>query len=1073
TWTYSRTLNGGAASTTTITDPSSNQTLIDFVGIYPTESQVYQGAAGGTPLETTYTCYNGAAPNCNSTAITLPITQETVYPQWATGQESETNTYYNSYGLVTEEDDYDYGSGAPGALLRKTITTYASLGNNIVNRPSSITVCSPGGSASACNGTGTVVAQTKYQYDQGTPVSSGISTQHVAVSGSRGNPTTVSNLVSGSTYLTKTFTYYDTGNVDVATDVNGATTTYTYGYCNGAFPTKVAGPLVPAITMTWNCTGGVETSATDANGQTVSTSYTDPYFWRPNSTTDQLSNTTNITYTGQTSIEQDMSISGSSSASDVLTTLDDLGRPELTQTREAPGSSTFDSVETDYDTVGRQDRTTLPFAAGAGSTCSSCAATTTTYDVLGRPLTVTDGGGGTVTYSYTGNDVLETLGPAPSGENPKRKQLEYDALGRLTSVCEITNASGSGPCSQTSAGNGYYTQYTYDALGDLTGVSQDSGAQTRWFIYDGLGRMTSETNPESGTVTYTFDTDSTCGTSKGDLVKKVDAVGNVTCLAYDALHRVTSTTYSGPYASVTASKYFVYDSATVNGVSMSNAESRMAEAYTCFSPCSSKITDEGFSYDARGETTDVWESTPHSGGYLHSSASYWANGALDVLGGALGYWTDYPLDGEGRVNSTNDGNGLASTTYNAAGLLTQLNFASGDSDSFAYDSNTDRMTQYKFTVNGSSVIGNLTWNANGTLANLLITDPFNSADTQSCSYTHDDLARIASANCGSVWSQTYGYDPFGNVTTTGTGQFEPGYNASTNQMLAPATYAANGNLTNDEEHSYGWDGYGDPIAIDDVDITYDALGRVVEENNAGTYEQVQYSPTGFKMCVLSGGQYIRLIVPMPGGAAEVWTPSTVYYRHADWLGTSRLASNTNRTIYYDGAYAPFGQPYAESGITARNFTGMDQDFVSGLYDFPAREYNGNEGRWPSPDPAGLAAVNPADPQSWNRYAYVRNSPLGLTDPLGLAPPISGPPIIVPSQPGCLEFSWYCLDGGFGGLGGSSPISPPTITSPSCNLYWIGGCQSGQCAPNLAVLCSSGGTGTPPPPAAPTVSGTPQ
>ncbi|MGH9625504.1 MAG: hypothetical protein ACRD4G_14350, partial [Bryobacteraceae bacterium] len=41
TWTYSRTLNGGAASTTTITDPSSNQTLIDFVGIYPTESQVY------------------------------------------------------------------------------------------------------------------------------------------------------------------------------------------------------------------------------------------------------------------------------------------------------------------------------------------------------------------------------------------------------------------------------------------------------------------------------------------------------------------------------------------------------------------------------------------------------------------------------------------------------------------------------------------------------------------------------------------------------------------------------------------------------------------------------------------------------------------------------------------------------------------------------------------------------------------------------------------------------------------------------------------------------------------------
>jgi len=37
-----------------------------------------------------------------------------------------------------------------------------------------------------------------------------------------------------------------------------------------------------------------------------------------------------------------------------------------------------------------------------------------------------------------------------------------------------------------------------------------------------------------------------------------------------------------------------------------------------------------------------------------------------------------------------------------------------------------------------------------------------------------------------------------------------------------------------------------------------------------------------------------------------------------------------------------------------------------------------------PDPAGLAAVDPANPQSWNRYAYVLNNPLALIDPLGLA-----------------------------------------------------------------------------------------
>jgi hypothetical protein len=53
-----------------------------------------------------------------------------------------------------------------------------------------------------------------------------------------------------------------------------------------------------------------------------------------------------------------------------------------------------------------------------------------------------------------------------------------------------------------------------------------------------------------------------------------------------------------------------------------------------------------------------------------------------------------------------------------------------------------------------------------------------------------------------------------------------------------------------------------------------------------------------------------------------------------------------------------------------------------LYDAQFREY-GIQGRWPSPDPAGLAAVDPANPQSWNRYAYVMNSPEDFVDPLGL------------------------------------------------------------------------------------------
>jgi RHS repeat-associated protein len=58
--------------------------------------------------------------------------------------------------------------------------------------------------------------------------------------------------------------------------------------------------------------------------------------------------------------------------------------------------------------------------------------------------------------------------------------------------------------------------------------------------------------------------------------------------------------------------------------------------------------------------------------------------------------------------------------------------------------------------------------------------------------------------------------------------------------------------------------------------------------------------------------------------------------------------------------------------------------VSTDYDFLSREYS-TQGRWPSPDPAGLGATSPANPQSWNRYAYVMNDPLGFTDRLGLDP----------------------------------------------------------------------------------------
>lgn len=74
---------------------------------------------------------------------------------------------------------------------------------------------------------------------------------------------------------------------------------------------------------------------------------------------------------------------------------------------------------------------------------------------------------------------------------------------------------------------------------------------------------------------------------------------------------------------------------------------------------------------------------------------------------------------------------------------------------------------------------------------------------------------------------------------------------------------------------------------------------------------------------------------------------------------------------------------ASSALLNNNFTGDTQDTIAGTYDTPNRELNPNQGRWISPDPAGMGAVDPTNPQTWNRYAYVSNNPLSRVDLTGL------------------------------------------------------------------------------------------
>jgi RHS repeat-associated protein len=616
-----------------------------------------------------------------------------------------------------------------------------------------------------------------------------------------------------------------------------------------------------------------------------------------------------------------------------------------------------------------------------------------------------------------------------------------------------------------------------------------------------MNRLASEVNPENGTTTYTYDTISsgTCAaTFKGDLIKRLDAVGNATCHTYDALHRPLSIAYSVTGTTVaTPTKNFVYDAATVATATMQNAKTRLAEAYTTSTSCASKCTDEGFSYTARGELTDVYELTPHSPtSYYHVSQTHWPNGAPNVLAGNIGLPTSitYGVDGEGRTNTTSASSGqnpVTSTSYNMFTSPNQLaaTFGSGDSDVFTYDPNTFRLSKYQFNVGSQAVVGTLGWNANGSLGSLNINDPFSTANTQNCSFAADDLSRISQANCGTIWGQTFSYDPFGNIQktqTAGSGtSFTPTYASSpiTNRVASvggvSATYDANGNSLNDTFRTFTWDADGNPVTIGPVSLTYDAFDRMVEQSVSSTNSEIVYSPTGVKLALMIGATLTKAFVPLTGGATAVYNSSGLaYYRHTDHLGSSRFASTPARTLYSDTAYSPFGEPYASSGAIDNSFTGQNQDTTAGLYDFLFREQDPNQTRWTSPDPAGLASANPAYPQSWNRYTYVFNIPMEYVDPSGLftcgsiwvtcdppAPPDPGGPGDWGGGAGGSGGGGGCTffgpggrcgggAGGAGSIGGGNPSTPtPPWCPPGDACDSATNTQNAQCADAQAKVAS--------------------
>ncbi|MGC1418240.1 MAG: RHS repeat-associated core domain-containing protein, partial [Candidatus Acidiferrum sp.] len=188
-------------------------------------------------------------------------------------------------------------------------------------------------------------------------------------------------------------------------------------------------------------------------------------------------------------------------------------------------------------------------------------------------------------------------------------------------------------------------------------------------------------------------------------------------------------------------------------------------------------------------------------------------------------------------------------------------------------------------------------------------------------------------------------------------------------------------------------------------LVYDAENHVVSSTSgsrAGTYT---YDGNGQRVQKVGGGNTIVTIFAGAQALAEYYngampsSPTNEYiyagslkvasiqsgatnYWHNDHL-SPRVRTDTSGNVSDERGTFPFGETWYSPGASPYMYTTYYRDYEASGNDYAqARTYVGGLGRFSSPD---LVAGSISDPQSLNRYSYVRNMPVMLTDPFGTCP----------------------------------------------------------------------------------------
>ncbi len=299
---------------------------------------------------------------------------------------------------------------------------------------------------------------------------------------------------------------------------------------------------------------------------------------------------------------------------------------------------------------------------------------------------------------------------------------------------------------------GHVTFYQYDGFGNITRVTYQDGAQ-QTYVYDLAGRRTAETDPAGVTKTYEYD-------GAGRVTKATDALGNFTTFTYtgDALRPATVT---DPLGHVTQ---YGYDFSLFGAnlpVSTTYADSSSrSQTWEPGGQIASETDENGHitSY-AYGGARNLVQVTDALGGI--TTYGYDEAGNRVSQTDPNGHTTTYRYDALGNmVSRTLPGGQTETFTYDANdNRLTRTDF-NGQTTSYTYDSMNRVLTE---TRPGGETVTN-TYAPNGMIATATISG----SPARSWTYSYDGRNRLSQVVQSSggvpVSTITYQYDPAGRRT---------------------------------------------------------------------------------------------------------------------------------------------------------------------------------------------------------------------------------------------------------------------------------------------------------------------